>query len=532
MPSLHWSVDTVRTPLLVAVSAALTVVVVIFSYDGRNLAFHVADGVVGLVILSSGVVAWERRSQSLVGPLMGVAGLAWFVGAFLPELRFLHRGSLVHLHLTYPTGRFAWWPVRVIVVAAYAASVAEAATANTTLTLALSVLVAAVAVAAFLRTSGTARYAGVPALVAALAFAGVLGLAVVNRLAGWRADRAVLWIYGAVVAGAVLVLVVDLLRGRWGEAVVRDLVVDLGGQNDTGTLRDELSRALGDPSLILGYWLDEEGRYVDDIGKTVEIGTPGAGRVVTSVGDGDEPLAVLVHDAATLDDPVLVGDVAAAARLAISNARLQAEARERVAELAASRQRIVAAGDAQRRRIQSEIRNQVERHLADAAELLGQLQEESNGSAKELLDELDGELKAARAELEDLAGGIHPKALSEKGLTYALNTIQVPPGMRLEKRISDIRLPEAVEAAVYFVCSEAVANTVKHSAATDVSLRVTLVDGRVKVTVEDHGIGGADPTRGSGLRGLADRVEALGGDLHVESSKGEGTRITASLPTE
>jgi signal transduction histidine kinase len=522
-----------RTSILVVAAAVLTMFTVFFSYEGRNLALLVADGAVGFVILVSGMVAWERRRQSRVGPLMGVAGLAWFAGAFVPELRFLHRGPLVHLHLTYPTGRLNWWLVRVVVVVAYVVSVAEALTLNTVMTLTLAALVGVVAVTAFLRTSGTARRAGVPALVAALAFAGLLGLGVVNRLAGWRADRAVLWVYGVVVAGAVLVLLVDLLRGRWGEAVVRDLVVDLGGREDTGTLRDEMARALGDPTLVLGYWLAEEGRYVDDTGLAVEVGTPGQERGVTTVEDGRSgPLAVLVHDEAVLDDPVLVRDAAAAARLAISNARLKAQARERVSELAASRQRIVVAGDAQRRLIQAQIRNRVESHLGDAAVLLQQLQADTNGPGKDTLDELDSELTAARVELEDLAGGIHPTALTEGGLAAALNSIQVLPGMRLDRRIADMRLPEAVEAAVYFVCSEAVANSVKHATATTVSVRVDVSDGWVKATVTDDGVGGADPSRGSGLRGLVDRVEALGGVIRVESPSGGGTRITASLPTE
>ena len=530
---LHWSGDQMRTATLVVASAILAVIAVVFSYAGRNLAILVADGVVGLVILVSGVVAWERRRPSRVGPLMGVAGLAWFAGAFVPELRFLHRGPLVHLHLTYPTGRLNWWLVRVVVVVAYVVSVIEALTLNPTLTLALAALVGVVAVAAYFRTSGTARRAGVPALLAALAFAGVLGLGVVNRLAGWRADRAVLWIYGVVVAGAVLVLLVDLLRGRWGEAVVRDLVVDLGGHEDTGTLRDEMARALGDPSLVLGYWLAEEDRYIDDTGRAVDVGTAGHGRVVTALEDGrSRPLAVLVHDEAVLDDPVLVRDVAAAARLAISNARLKAQARERVVELAASRQRIVVAGDAQRRRIQSEIRNRVESHLSDASVLLQHLKTATNGPERELLDELDGELTAARVELEDLAGGLHPTALTELGLAAALNTIQVPPGMRLDRRIANMRLPESVEAAVYYLCSEAVVNAVKHATATTVSVRVDVGDGWVEATVTDDGVGGADPSRGSGLRGLVDRVEAMGGVIRIQSEPGAGTRITASLPTE
>ena len=179
-----------------------------------------------------------------------------------------------------------------------------------------------------------------------------------------------LWTYDVVVATVVMVLLVDLLRGRWADAVVTDLVIDLGGRADTGMLRDELGRALGDPSLVIGYWLPDERRYVDDAGRTVEPGITLPGRVVTPIEDNGEPVAVLVHDDAVLDDPGLVDSVAAAARLAVSNARLQAGARERVAALAASRRRIVEAADVQRRRIVGELAEAVETRLDAANRLL------------------------------------------------------------------------------------------------------------------------------------------------------------------
>ena len=148
---------------------------------------------------------------------------------------------------------------------------------NDVLTLVLAALVAAAALDGYLRASGTARRAGTPALAAALTFAGVLAFGAVQRLAGWGLDRESLWAYDIVIASLAVVLLVDLLRGRWAEAVVADLVVDLGKQADTRTLRDELGRALGDRSLVLGYWLPEEGHYVDDAGRPVEPPGPGAG---------------------------------------------------------------------------------------------------------------------------------------------------------------------------------------------------------------------------------------------------------------
>jgi len=215
----------------------------------------VADGVVGLVLVTCGVIAWARRGESRVGPLMVLSGYAWFAGTLWSQLLYLHRGPLVHLQLSYPTGRLRRRLARGAVAVAYVDAVVLSLAENDVLTLVLAALVAVAALDGYLRASGTARRAGVPALAAALAFAGVLAFGAVQRLAGWDADREALWAYDLVIASLAIVLLVDLLRGRWAEAVVADLVVDLGKRADTRTLRDELGRALGDRSLVLGYWL-------------------------------------------------------------------------------------------------------------------------------------------------------------------------------------------------------------------------------------------------------------------------------------
>ena len=251
------------------------------SYEAGDLALVVADGVVGLVLVTCGIVAWERRGESRVGPLMVLSGYTWFAGNLWSQLLYLHRGPLVHLHISYPTGRLRRRLAQVTVGAAYVDALVLTIAENDVLTLVLAALVAAAALEGYLRASGTARRAGIPALAAALAFAGVLAFGAVERLAGWDADRAALWAYDIVIASLAVVLLVDLLRGRWAEAVVADLVVDLGKRADTRTLRDELGRALGDRSLVLGYWLPEEERYVDDAGRPVELPEPGAGRAVT-----------------------------------------------------------------------------------------------------------------------------------------------------------------------------------------------------------------------------------------------------------
>jgi signal transduction histidine kinase len=514
-------------------AAALALAAEWVSFDrGDEPGLVVADGVVGFVLVGAAVLAWDRRGKSLVGPLMGLAGLAWFAGNFWPAVLFFHRGPLVHLHLSYPTGRLRWRPAQVTVAAAYVSAAVEPFARNDVLTLVLAGLVAIVSATAFLRTSGTARRAGVPALGAALAFAGVLALGAVNRLAGWQVDRGMLWVYEAVVAGAVLVLLADLLRGRWADAVVTDLVVDLGSRDDTGTLRDELGRALGDPSLMLGYWLPHEGRYVDDAGRPLDLTEHDPGRVVTPIEHGGEPVAVLVHDAAVLDDPGLVDAVAAAARLAVANARLQADARERVAALAASRRRIVEAAHAQRRQLAGELNQGVQRRLDGVAELLDDVRSCAAGPGAALLDEADAELRTARAEIDEFAQGIHPGALTEGGLAAALPALAGRTGLPVQLMVATGRLPVAIEAVVYFVCSEALTNVTKYASAAHVSVDVGRSGDRVTVTIADDGIGGADPNRGSGLRGLADRVAALGGRLTIESPTGIGTRLLGTLPIE
>jgi signal transduction histidine kinase len=524
-------VRLLRLALLLG-GVGLAVVAEWVSYEPGDLGLVIGDGIVGLVLVTCGVVAWERRGESRVGPLMVLSGYTWFAGNLWSQLLYLHRGPLVHLHISYPTGRLRRRLAQVTVAAAYVDAVVEPIARNNVLTLVLAALVAAAALDGYLRASGTARRAGVPALAAALAFAGVLAFGAVERLAGLDADREALWAYDIVIACLAVLLLVDLLRGRWAEAVVADLVVDLGKQADTGTLRDELGRALGDRSLVLGYWLPEEGRYVDDTGSPVELPEPGAGKAVTPIALDGSPVAVLVHDEAVLEDPALVEGVASAAKMAVTNARLQAEVRARVVEVAASRRRIVDAADAQRRRLERELRLGAERRLAGVASLLEQARQDADASAALKVAETEGELRAARAELHDFAQGIHPSALTEGGLVAALPELAARSGIPVELEISLGRLAPAVEAAVYFLCSEALANAAKHAEATSMTIGVSQSNDRLLVALADDGVGGADPGKGSGLRGLADRVEAPGGQLSVRSPIGGGTRLDATIPVD
>jgi signal transduction histidine kinase len=486
-----------------------------------------ADFAVGAVLIVCGALAWDRRPESRVGVLMCLAGLTWFLGTLFEPALYLHRGPLAHLLLSYPSGRLSSRLARLTVAVAYVDAAIAPLASNNWLTLALGGAVAAAAVHSFRGAAGPARSAARVALGAVLAVEAVLVLGAFDRLAAWDADRAVLWAYDLAIASAAIVLTLDLLRARWSEAVVTGLVVDLGAQ-DSGSLRTALAHSLGDPSLVVGYRLPASGTFVDETGLPIELPPPGSGRAATLIEDRGEDVAVLVHDQALLADPKLLESVAAAARIAVANAALQAEARARADELEASRRRLVEAGDAQRRRLEEDLRLGAERRLDRVRTLLASARTKAADDGAPI-ETLETELDEARHELREFAHGVHPAVLSEGGLAPALMLLAERSPIPIEIRGRVERLPASVEAALYFVCSEAVANIAKHAGASCASIELRDDGGRVVVTIADDGIGGASVSRGSGLSGLSDRVEALGGRLAVDSPPGRGTRVVAEL---
>ena len=205
-----------------------------------------------------------------------------------------------------------------------------------------------------------------------------------------------------------------------------------------------------------------------------------------------------------------------------------------VEELRASRARLVATADTERRRLERNLHDGAQARLVGLAMLLNHTRgraESAPGEVPALLDEAIGELKTSLAELRELARGIHPVVLTERGLGPALDALaaRVPVPVRLDTD-ADERLPPPVEAATYFAVSEALANVAKYAQATEATVSVRRSNGRVTVEVSDDGIGGADPAHGSGLTGLADRIAALDGTLGIDSPVGGGTRVTATIP--
>jgi signal transduction histidine kinase len=326
---------------------------------------------------------------------------------------------------------------------------------------------------------------------------------------------------------------VGLLRSRLGRSKVGDLVVELGEAHAPGRVRDTLSAILRDPTLRIAYRLSDSGAYVDEAGRPVSI--DGMGRTVTPIERGGEEIAALLHDPAVADDPDLLRSAVAATRLAVENERLAAEVRAQLEEVRASRVRIVEAGDVERRRVERNLHDGAQQRLVTLSLAIRQVRERVPEDAVPVLgapiDELLVELKRAIDELRDLARGIHPAILTEEGIAAAVGSLAdrsaVP--VRIE-RTPDGRFPDAVEATVYFVVAECLANVAKYASATRATVSIAASDRTLDVEVADDGIGGADVANGTGLRGLLDRVEAVGGRLTVHSPEGGGTVVRAEVP--
>jgi hypothetical protein len=507
---------------LVAAGGALGLSAELALEAPQGVALAVADFTVGFALLAFGAVARLRRPASRTGAWMALSGLVWFAGTFGWPFVGLHRGFLVLLLLSYPSGRL---PRSALARTAVAAAMLDSTVAplmrNDRLTIVLSVLVAVAAIRVFHRTSGIDRAAAAPALFAALAFAGILSLGAVVRLAGADADRLMLWAYDITIAGLATILLVDLLRARWPQAVMRGLIVDIGDLHDSRMLQRRIARALGDPTLAVGIWDGERSVYLDEDGVLVDQPAVGSGRAATRIDDDGTPLALLIHDELVAGGAELLASVAAVARTAVANASLEQRIEERARDVAASRRRLVETADVERRVLQHTLARGPERRLRHVSDLLAR----ADVPAGHLLRR---EVDAAITELGELANGVHPAEL-DNGLGPALAALAERSTLEVSVTVDANRLPEAVEAAAYFVCSEALANAAKHAQARSARVNATGASARLRVAVSDDGVGGADAS-GAGLRGLADRVEALGGRLTVDSPAGAGTHVIAELP--
>ena len=388
------------------------------------------------------------------------------------------------------------------------------------------------------RLSGPARLSIAPVLAGALVFVATSLVQVGAGIAGVHGSAldAVLFGHTLSFCAVPLGFLAGLLRVKIARSAIADLVVELGETPEPAQLRRALATALGDPSLAVVLWSAEEASFVDAGGARVTSLDDAAGaRAVTLLERDGKPLAAILHDPALLDDPGLVASVATAVRLTVENDRLQAAVRAQLAEVRASRTRIVEATDAERRRVERDIHDGAQQRLVALSLAIGrargQLAPTADPELEATLAQASVEVRAALTELRELARGIHPAILSEAGLEPAIRSLvdraAVPTELKAEV---PHRLPAPVEATAYFVVSEALANVGKHARADSACVTVAVEGDSLVVEISDDGCGDADPGRGTGLRGLRDRVEAVGGTLETISPAGSGTTIRASLP--
>ncbi len=530
--------------------------------SGPRFAIDVALawGFVGTSLLALGRARW-RRTRILLGAsafALLAADLRWARSDGLWTLGFLLEALwlalLVHFVLTFPEGRPWSRLARVAIAGAYGATLGGQAigalldprprdvlsfAANQRLAdavdrvqgslgVALSLVVVLLVVRRLLLLQGAARRAQAPLLAAAVLTVPATVLWLVWVIATGESDPT----FETIARGTALLVPLGLVAGvtwsRLRQTEASQLVVELQTEG-AGSLRERLARALGDPTLDVAYPLDD-GRYIDAAGQPLEL-PQGTNRAVTPLTARGEEVAVLVHDPALLDEPELVESVRATAGLVLENERLAAEVRSQLAEVRASRARIVAATDAERRRIERNLHDGAQQRLVTLSVALGLEASRSGAATSGTLSRAQDEVEEAIAELRELARGIHPTLLRDEGLEAAVEALarRTPLPVTVDGSVGE-RLPDAVELAAYFLVSEALTNVVKHAAASEATVRLEREAAMLRVVVADDGRGGARLAADSGLAGLRDRLEALGATLEVVSDPGAGTSISAEIP--
>jgi signal transduction histidine kinase len=526
-----------------------------------------------LNFIGAGLIAWWRRPDSRFGLLMVAAGFVNFLAtldwatASVPytigvALDLLAPVLFLHVFLACPSGRLSGRLELGIVTGAYAAAIGVglvrmmlggAGPGNliqvTSRPRAVEFVqdVQLIGISAFclagigvlaLRRWGPHRpprsrrsllvdsFALGLAMIAAL----FLSIVVVGSPADVAAVETLRRTTFFVVGLAPIAFLLGLLRSR---LAVGPAIVSLGAEAASGNVVDALRTALRDPSLEVAYWVPEYETYADREGHAIEL-PPAAGRATTLIDREDgRHVAALLHDVSLRDEPELVDAVTAAAGFALENERLHAELRARLEELRGSRARIIEAAQTERQRLERDLHDGAQQRLVALSLELGLLEErfERDPEAKAALDQTRREVAESLRELRELARGIHPAIVTGHGLAVALKTLaaraQVPVRLTVDL---DGRLPEREEVAAYYVVCESLTNVARYARASSAAVEVRHADGRLVVKVVDDGVGGADIRRGSGLRGLADRVEALGGRLRIWSPAGGGTRVEAEIP--
>src|SRR5499427_8484701 len=544
-----------------------------YSFGGSSAFAGAAELAAGYALLAVGFTAWMRPPQARLGVILVAASFAWF----LLEWSNPAAGSVVftiglvlyaaaaplvaHAMLAYPDGRVGWWPGRLGLALGYAGSVlvlgllaaavfdpaaegcaqcprnlllADGGSSGTYgslnragifLGLTWSLLVTVLAAGDLIRATPARRRLVAPVVVAGCAY---LGLVAAEFAHSWHRgflgfdglDRR-LWL-GEAAALCLLSLAVvwAWVRARRTRSALARLVIELAESPPPGGLRDVLAGVLHDRSLVLAYPL-AGGRLADARCRAVEL----TGEI-TPIVRGGQRVALLSHRPGLLAEPTLADEVAAAARLALENERLQAEARFQLEELRASRFRIVQSGDAERRRLVRDLHDGAQQRLVTLSLALRlartRLGPGVDPALAGRLDQAQAELRAALGDLRELAQGIFPVILAEEGLAAAVEALAEAVAVPVEiTALPDERLGTSAEAAAYFVVSEAV----RRATAGPLRVSATRHDGRLVVEVEGNSV----PAE---ITDLQDRAGALDGSVTVVPGPGGRAAIRAEIPCE
>lgn len=518
-----------------------------------------------LVFVSAGVVAWLRRPSNYIGALLcagGYACLAAGLGA-TPQSALIAVGEitatvalalLVHLLHAFPSGRLrgtaSVWTVAlgyvvclVLQVPLYLFSAGPLEVANRPdlahagkvvqiVAGSLVMIATAVILATRLTAMSTPQrrllrplYAyGIATVLWVPISANLLSFDVVTRFT----------VQTIAVAGVPVVFVLAMLRGgfaRTGE--LQELGAWLGMEDGAHLgLQDALADALGDPSLVFAFWIEDTWSYAGYDGRTLHLPAVGEDRAAVEVQVRGHRVGAIVYDATLIGDAGLVRAAGRIVALALEREQLTAALRASGERLRASRARIAQTADEERRRIARDLHDGLQTTLVVLAMKAHAVRAGAGDSTRTQAAELHAGLHDAILELRELVHGVMPPALTEGGLYGAVQELaeRMPIPTHLELDEDAGRLSPPLETAGYFLVSEALTNAVKHSRAHELALRIARDDGRLRIEVADDGIGGAQQRAGGGLRGIADRIEALDGRLRLESPVDGGTRLIAELP--
>lgn len=529
----------------------------------------------GLIYATAGLVAWWRRPSNRLGVIMFGGALAWLAVALLNTavtvlaaaatvLVTVPLAVVVHLLLAFPSGRLRSHQARWVTALGYAAAVVlqvpkylfvPAGSPGGVLAVASSpglaaawtwlqnvvgigvMLATAVILADRLRRAAPAqRRVLLPLDLYGIAAVLLTPLMpdIIQPLTG-ISDVAVFAVQAISLGLVPLAFAAGMLRGGFARtSEIQELGAWLGADTASKqSLEQALARTLGDDSVRLAYWVPAQHAYTSANGRPLVMPGTGNGCAAAEISLDGRRIGAIIYDATLIEDPVLVQAAAQVVAIAVDRERLTADLLASQDALRESRARLVSVADAERRRIAQNLHDGLQTKLVllalEAQQLAGK-----PGAGREVAEAataLRGRIDTAAAELREVAHAVMPAPLIELGLAAATEDLadRMPLPTRLDVGVEGT-LPGAVSATAYFVIAEGLANAVKHAQASKLSVSLTRTGDTLLVEVRDDGIGGAAPGSGLGLRGLADRVDTLGGRLFVISQDGQGTSLRAELP--